>query len=179
MDEVLEKMFEDTCTAIARDERELFIARIKRGQIYDHLKEHERALELWTHILEDVQARADLKREEVLLLKSSDASEAGYTSDSTSASQDEDGGCDVEEGRNLRKIKHLRTKRANELRDLQDLQHRATFMMANANFQLEKAEEETRLYDDAEKLRRQVKPNSTFSLYLDLTTPHPKSQSFY
>ena len=53
MDEVLEKMYEDTSTAISRDERELFISRIKRGQIYDYKKDHNEALELWAEVLKE------------------------------------------------------------------------------------------------------------------------------
>src|SRR5579862_6240834 len=63
MDEVLEKMYEDTCTAIIRDEREFFISKIKRGQIFDFNKAHDQALELWSKVLEEVEKRALAKRE--------------------------------------------------------------------------------------------------------------------
>src|SRR5438552_7819573 len=62
MDEVLEKMYEDTSAATSRDERELFISRIKRGQIYDHKKDHNGALELWTDVLKEVLLRVKAKQ---------------------------------------------------------------------------------------------------------------------
>jgi hypothetical protein len=151
MDEVLEKMYEDTCTAISRDERELFISRIKRGQIYDYNKEHNQALEIWANVVEDVHSRAGVKKAEVMKLKNTAKSDAD--SDSSDTSDEED----AEDKRKAKKRRFLHTKRANELRDLQDLQHRATFMMASANFQLDNEEEETRLYDEAEKLRDEVR----------------------
>jgi tetratricopeptide (TPR) repeat protein len=172
MDEVLEKMYEDTCTAISRDEREFFITRIKRGQIYDSRKEHDRALEEWKEVLEDVCERVVVKKKEVQELKNLAYSEV--ESDSSSASDDED----VEDKRRAKRRKALRTKRANELRDLQDLQHRATFMMASANFQLKNEEEETRLYDEAEKLRREVRPCPGKS-DPDSSPSNPKSKPLY
>jgi hypothetical protein len=150
MDEVLDKMYEDTSTSIIRDERELFITKLKCGQIYDFQKDHKQALELWTDVLECVLSRVNVKQSEILELKASGDSDAG--SDTSVASDDDD----VEDARRAKKLQYLRTKRANELRDLLDLQHRATFMMASANFQLKNEEEETRLYDEAERLRREV-----------------------
>jgi hypothetical protein len=150
MDEVLDKMYEDTCTAISKDERELFIARIKRGQIYDFQKEHKLALELWENVFADTSVRVDNKLQEVLDLKGA----AGTDSDSDSSDESDDD--DIDDVRRARKRKFLRTKRGNELRELQNLQHRATFMMASTNFQLGNQDEETRLYDQAEDLRREV-----------------------
>jgi E3 ubiquitin-protein ligase SHPRH len=151
MDEVLEKMYEDTCTAISRDEREVFLLRIKRGQIHDFNKEHEQALAEWESVQGDVRERTHLKKCEIVELRSLGSSEPD--SETSAASGDED----VEADRRAKRRKMLRTKRANELRDLQDLQHRATFMMASAYFQLKNEKEETRLYDEAEKLRREVR----------------------
>jgi hypothetical protein len=150
MDEVLEKMFEDTSTAISRDEREWFIAKIRRGQILDHNKDHTGALELWKGVLDEVIGRVKIKQRDMLDLRVSTSSEADL--DSSTSSDEED----VEDERRAKRLRYLRTKRANELRDLLDLQHRTTFMMANANFQLKHAEEETRLYDEAEALRGEV-----------------------
>lgn len=150
MDEVLDKMFEETSTAINHDERELFIAKIKRGQIYDHKGEHVKALEQWECVLKDIVQRIKLKQTDILDLKSFMNSEA--VSDTSITSDDEN----VEDERQTKKLQHLRTKRANELRDLLDLQHRATFMMASTHFQLKNEAEETRLYDEAETLRREV-----------------------
>jgi E3 ubiquitin-protein ligase SHPRH len=172
MDEVLEKMYEDTCTAISRDERESFVTRIKRGQIYDANKEHDRALEEWKKVLEDVRERAVVKKKEVQELKRKVNSDAD--SESSSASDDED----LEDERRAKRQRAMRTKRANELRDLQDLQHRATFMMASANFQLKNEEEETRLYDEAEKLRREVRLRPTKS-DPDSSPSNPKSKPLY
>ena len=155
MDEVLEKMYEETSTAISRDERELFISRIKRGQIYDHKKDHYEALELWADVLKEVLLRVKVKQAEVLELTIS--TNSLMDSGSSVSSDDEE---DLEDERRAKKFQHLRTKRANELRDLLELQHRATFMMASANFQLKNEAEETRLYDEAEALRRQVLPFS-------------------
>lgn len=151
MDEVLEKMFEDTSTAISRDEREIFIGKIKQGQILDHQKDHNGALELWKDVFDEVLRRVKVKQTENLDLKVSQNSEGDL--DSSSSSEEEE---DAEDERRAKKLRFLRTKRANELRDLLDLQHRATFMMANANHQLNNEEEETRLYDEAEALRREV-----------------------
>jgi hypothetical protein len=150
MDEVLEKMYEDTCTAINRDEREFFISRIKRGQIYDFTKAHDQALELWSSVLQDVQKRTSAKLEELLVLR--DIANTDNESEYSTETDEED----IEDERKAKRRQYLRTKRANELRDLQELQHRATFMMASANFQLKNEDEETRLYDEAEKLRREV-----------------------
>ena len=150
MNEVLEKMFEDTSTAISRDEREMFIAKITRGQILDHQKDHNGALELWKDVFGEVLRRVKVKQTENLDLKVSQNSEAEL--DSSSSSDEED----PEDERRAKKLRFLRTKRANELRDLLDLQHRAIFMMANANHQLNNEDEETRLYDEAEALRREV-----------------------
>lgn len=157
MDEVLDKMYEDTSTTINRDEREKFLAIIKRGQIYDYKKDHNGALQIWSEVLEQILARVKAKETEVLELKVSTAlEEETDTSVSSDNEQDED---EVEEGRRARKRQYLRTKRANELRDLQDLQHRTVFMMASANFQLKNENEETHLYDEAERLRREVCPS--------------------
>jgi hypothetical protein len=153
MDEVLDKMFEETSTAINRDERELFIAKIKRGQIYDHKKDHIKALEQWECVLRDIVQRVKIKQNDNLDLKSIVNSEA--ESETSVTSDDEN----IEEHQ-AKKLQYLRTKRANELRDLLDLQHRVTFMMASAHFQLKNETEETRLYDEAEALRREVLPNS-------------------
>lgn len=152
MEEVLDKMYEDTCTAISRDEREHFITRIKRGQIYDFQKLHKQALEIWADVFANTSERAEIKLKEVMELKGSVGDEVDSDSDSSDGSEIGD----VEDDRKARKIKALRTKRGNELRELQNLQHRATFMMASANFQLGNQEEETRLYDQAELLRRKV-----------------------
>ena len=150
MNEVLEKMYEDSSVAISKDERELFIIQIKQGQIYDFKKEHERALTLWGSVLNEVQQRVSSKRAEILELKKSTDSDAS----STSASDDENNG--IQDELLVKKRHYLQTKRGNELRDLQDLQHRLTFMMASANFQLKNEGAETRLYEEAEKLRREV-----------------------
>lgn len=160
MDEVLEKMFEDTLTAISRDEREMFIAKIKRGQILDHQKDHNGALGIWKDVLDDVTRRAKVKQTEIIDLKVSQNSEAELDS---SSSSDEEG---VEEARRTKKLRYLRTKRATEYKDLLDLQHRATFMMASANFQLKNEEEETRLYDEAEALRREVSSDGRLNILI-------------
>lgn len=148
MDEVLEKMYEDTSTAISRDERELFVNQIKRGQIFDHNKDHEAAIDLWQHVLDEVLVRVAAKEKEVSLLKVSDTIESGSDTDSEADDEEDD--------HQTKKLIHLRTKRGNELRDLWDIQHRSTFLMASAYFQLKNESEETRLYDEAEKLRRDV-----------------------
>jgi len=150
MDEVLEKMYEDTSTAINRDERELFVSQIRRGQIYDYNKEHQAAIDIWQHILCEVIVRVRAKEREVLSLKISCESQAG--SDLSDSSEEDDNGDD----RRTKKRTHLRTKRGNELRDLWDIKHRATFLMASAYFQIKNKTEETRLYDEAENLRRDV-----------------------
>jgi len=159
MDEVLDKMYEDTCAAISRDERELFIARLKRGQIYDYRKDHETALAIWEKVLGDVSERVQHKVEEVQELKG----EVDSDTETTSSEVDSLAGASRDDELRVKRIKYLRTRRGNELRDLQDLQHRATFMMASANYQLKNEKEEIRLYDEAEKLRREV---SRFCFFL-------------
>jgi E3 ubiquitin-protein ligase SHPRH len=149
MDEVLEKMYEDTSTAICRDERELFVNQIKRGQIFDHNKDHEAAIDLWQQVLDEVLVRVTAKEKEVTLLKASNTIESGSDTDSSETDDEED-------DHQNKKLIHLRTKRGNELRDLWDVQHRSTFLMASAYFQIKNESEETRLYDEAEKLRRDV-----------------------
>jgi E3 ubiquitin-protein ligase SHPRH len=149
MDEVLEKMYEDTSTAICRDERELFVNQIKRGQIFDHNKDHEAAIDLWQQVLDEVLVRVTTKDKEVTLLKASNTIESGSDTDSSETDDEED-------DHQNKKLIHLRTKRGNELRDLWDVQHRSTFLMASAYFQIKNESEETRLYDEAEKLRRDV-----------------------
>lgn len=171
MDEVLEKMYEDTCTTINRDEREFFISRIKRGQIYDSTKAHDRALELWSSVLQDVQKRTTAKQEELLALQ--DKANMDNESEYSTESDDED----IQDERRAKRRQYLRTKRANELRDLQELQHRATFMMASANFQLKNESEETRLYDEAEKLRREVRQSLSNTHVVDTSSPHSARQS--
>ena len=150
MDEVLEKMYEETCSTISRDERELFTARIKRGQIIDHMKEHHQALQVWGDVLKELLVRVKAKKADVFTLRSSSSSDA------ESETSDESDIEDPEDNRQAKKRRHLRTKRGNELRDLLELQHRATFMMASVNFQLKNAQEETRLYEVAEALRQEV-----------------------
>jgi hypothetical protein len=173
MDEVLEKMYEDTSTAISRDEKELFISRIKRGQIYDHNKDHNKAVELWKGVLEEVVSRVKFKQTEVSDLKISADSEA--ESENSVTSDDED----VEDERRAKRRQYLRTKRANELRDLLDLQHRATFMMASANFQLKNEVEETRLYEEAEALRQKVPQSCVLSDRQDSSTSYQTRKSLY
>jgi E3 ubiquitin-protein ligase SHPRH len=155
MDEVLEKMYQDTSTAISRDERELFSSRIKRGQIYDYNNDHRTAIDLWQHVLDEVLLRVATKEKEVSSLKASSFEPVSDVSDS---SEDED----IEDDQQTKKLAQLRTKRGNELRDLWDIQHRTTFLMASAYFQIKNETEETRLYDEAEKLRRDVSVPNTF-----------------
>lgn len=150
MDEVLDKMYEDTSTAISRDERELFLCQIKRGQIYDSNKDHQAAIVEWQHILDEVVVRVQAKMKEISSLETSNNSQAG--SDVSDRSDDED----ITEDRRAKRLTHLRSKRGNELRDLWDIQHRTTFLMASAYFQIKNTAEETRLYDEAEKLRHRV-----------------------
>lgn len=173
MDEVLEKMYEDTCTAIIRDEREFFISKIKRGQIFDFKKAHNQALELWSDVLEEVEKRALAKREELLALRN--VANADIESEYSTETEEDD----LEDERRVKRRQYLRTKRANELRDLQELQHRAVFMMASANFQLKNEAEETRLYDDAEKLRREVCLRSPDSDLIDPSSSYSTCQSFH
>lgn len=156
MDEVLEKMYEDTSAAITKDERELFIGKIKEGQIYDHKEHRERALEIWTNVLDEVLKRVTAKQAEARELKDTVGLEMQTETSVASDSEEEEEDDIVEDERIARRRKYLRTKRGNELRDLLDLQHRATFMMASAHFQLQNEGEETRLYDEAEKLRREI-----------------------
>jgi len=170
MDEVLEKMYEDTSTAISRDERELFVSQIKRGQIYDYNKEHQVALDIWQQVLREVIVRVRAKEREVSSLKISTESQAG--SDLSDSSDEHDNG----DYRRTKKLMHLRTKRGNELRDLWDVQHRTTFLMASAYFQIKNETEETRLYDEAEKLRRDVWI-LWYSLPLILDSPPSNSTS--
>jgi len=155
MDEVLEKMYEDTSAAITKDERELFIGKIKEGQIYDHKEHRERALEIWTNVLNEVLKRVTAKQGEARELKEMGGLEMQTETSVASDSEEEEDDV-VEDERIARRRKYLRTKRGNELRDLLDLQHRATFMMASAHYQLKNEGEETRLYDEAEKLRREI-----------------------
>ena len=173
MDEVLEKMYEDTCTAIIRDEREFFISKIKRGQIFDFNKAHDQALELWSKVLEEVEKRALAKREELLALRNvaNAEVESEYSTETEEA--------DLEDERRFKRRQYLRTKRANELRDLQELQHRAVFMMASANFQLKNEAEETRLYDEAEKLRREACLSSFNSDLIDPSSSYSTCQSLH
>lgn len=173
MDEVLEKMYEDTCTAIIRDEREFFISKIKRGQIYDFNKALDQALELWSKVLVEVEKRVLAKREELSALKN--VANADIESEYSTDTEEDD----LEDERRIKRRQYLRTKRANELRDLQELQHRAVFMMASANFQLKNETEETRLYDDAEKLRREVYLRSSHSNSIDSSSSHSTCQSFH
>ena len=170
MDEVLEKMFEDTSTAISRDEREMFVAKIKRGQILDYQKDHHGALELWKNVLEQVLRRVKMKETEILHLKVPQTSEAEFD---TSSSSDEE---EFEDERRAKKRRYLRTKRANELKDLLDLQHRAIFMMASAYYQLKNENEETRLYEEAEAVRRKVSRQNTLQTLKFPDTPAPDSK---
>ena len=150
--EVLHVMIEQNDTASRTEERSFLLAKLRRGQMLEHVDLSEGALVIWLEVLKYVQRMVEECREE---LRSSD------TSNSESLSPNEH----AAESTSSRLLLRLR------LRSALEVEHISTFFVANAYFQiksdtkltspdserfkeLEKAETET--YEKAKMLRKEL-----------------------
>lgn len=150
--EVLHVMIEQNETASRAEERSFLLAKLRRGQMLEHVDRSEEALEIWLEVLKYVQGMVEGCRQE---LRSSDMANAH------SASADEY----AMEGSSSRVLLRLR------LRSALEVEHISAFFVANAYFQiksddkltqpdsdrfkeLEKVETET--YEKAKILRNEL-----------------------
>ncbi|MCJ1400590.1 hypothetical protein MMC11_003796 [Xylographa trunciseda] len=150
--EVLQVMIEQNDMASRTEERTFLLSKLRRGQLLEHADRSEDALAIWREVLEDVKvivndSRQDLRSAEMLM-------KSAHTNDQLEA--------DGASGRQLLRLR---------LRSALEVEHIATFFVANAYFQiksdskltpedserfkeLEKLETET--YEKAKVLRKEM-----------------------
>ena len=150
MSEVLETMFEESQSAITKIRRELWMSRLEVGQILDFQKQSEKALTIWMEVLTEVQMQCDQKSAQVHRLSeqaNGDTDESVISAETETAVKME-----ISEQNPSRP---LTTQRA-ELRNLLDVLHQATFLVACSYVILKDEEKEKIFYERAEHIRRQV-----------------------
>ena len=135
--EVLEVMMEQNETATRLEERSLLLSQVRRGQILEHAKKSQEALQIWLLALAQSKAIVDDCR-----IQSSFGSENPKPAKSTSK-LNEDQGSDVTAA-------HIGVLRL-RLRSALEVLHTCTFFVANAYFQLKTNETITNL--DSEQFR--------------------------
>lgn len=174
--EVLHVMIEQNDTASRADERSFLLAKLRRGQMLEHVDRSEEALEIWLEVLKYVQGMVEDCRQE---LRSSDM----FNSHSPPADEP------ASEGSSSRLMLRLR------LRSALEVEHISTFFVANGYFQiksdtkltppdserfkeLEKAEAET--YEKAKILRKEllVETQSKADGFMTIIRSKAAAQSF-
>jgi E3 ubiquitin-protein ligase SHPRH len=136
MSEVLHTMHEDAKTTISRLEREIWSVDLDIGQILDFQKDTEKALNVWTSVLRDVEQK-------IASLSEKPVSQLSEPYDMVNTDEDD--------------IDTKTEKKSNTARrSLLDIQHRATFLIACAYVILKDETREKEFYDKAEYIRRKV-----------------------
>ena len=150
MSEVLETMFEESQSAIAKIRRELWMSRLEVGQIFDFQSQSEKALAIWMEVLTEVQMQCDQKSAQIRI-------------HSEQADGDPDGSVISAETEAVKMefseqnpSRPLTTQRA-ELRNLLDVLHQAAFLVACSYVILKDEEKEKLFYEKAEQIRREVR----------------------
>ena len=150
--EVLQVMIDQNDMAGRTEERTLLLSKLRRGQLLEHADRSEDALAIWRGVLEDVKIIVNSSRQDLR------AAELPLKNVSTNDQLEAEGGS----GRQL--LRH-------RLRSALEVEHTATFFVANAYFQiksdskitpedsdrfkeLEKLETET--YEKAKVLRKEM-----------------------
>lgn len=159
--EVLDVMIEQNEVSIRADQRALLSAKLTRGQLMENSPRVKIALELWQEVLDASQevvadCRKYLQHEIELAKAARDATDG----------DEHDSDDDVDE-QNTSKIGDARRR----LRSALEIQHKAIFFVANANFQIKSNREmtdpdsdefhrleklETEGYDNAKVVRREI-----------------------
>ena len=155
--EVLHVMIEQNDTLNRAEERNLLLSQIRRGQLLEHAKHTEEARNIWIHALEHAKAIVEDCRQ----LLRTEAKSTGWSDETKNVeAQQSDGSTDARTGM-------LRLR----LRSALEVEHVATFFVANAYYQikiddkitpadseqfqkLEKLESET--YEKAKLLRKEM-----------------------
>ena len=125
--EVLEVMREQNDTACRADERALLMSQARRGQLLEHAKRSEEALQVWLHTLEEAQVivqdcRNQLETDLECLKASTNTNKAGRDSEGEAARVAQTG--------------VLRQR----LRAALEVEHMCTFFVANAYYQIKSGE---------------------------------------
>ncbi|MCJ1471859.1 hypothetical protein MMC13_000500 [Lambiella insularis] len=122
--EVLQVMIEQNDSASRAEERSYLLSKLRRGQLLEHVDRSEDALTIWLDVLQNARSIVEDSRQEMfsseLLAKQSETSNAR----------------DAEES-NIRLPPRLR------LRSALEVEHTATFFVANAYFQIKSDEKKT------------------------------------
>lgn len=171
VDQVLETMLEQTELSIRVDQRALLLSRLKRGQLLENSLEVKEALEIWSNVLEDVNAivfehRQQLQREidafRVNGVRTKELDDGEDSSDDGTSSDAQETSAETSVN-----IGALRSK----LNTVLEVQHMAAFFCANAYFQMKTNEEmtkadsagfeelerlETEGYEEAKKIRQEI-----------------------
>ena len=155
--EVLKVMIEQNDTLNRTEVRSLLLSQIRRGQLLEHAKQSREALEIWLQVLEQVKVIVEeCRRQTRLDAELADSSEQTKLTEV----QQPDGNTDTRSGM-------LRLR----LRSALEVEHVATFFVANAYYQIKTDEKltvpdseafrklekmETDMYEKAQSLRKEM-----------------------
>ncbi|MCJ1384828.1 hypothetical protein MMC17_007946 [Xylographa soralifera] len=174
--EVLQVMIEQNDMASRTEERTFLLSKLRRGQLLEHADRSEDALAIWREVLENVKAIVNDSRQD---LRSAELPLKGA---STNDQLEADGAT----GRQLLRLR---------LRSALEVEHTATFFVANAYFQiksdskitpvdserfkeLEKLETET--YERAKVLRKEMlaETQGKADIFMDVVRMKASKQGF-
>lgn len=144
--EVLEVMIEQNDTAARFEERTLLLSQARRGQILEHAEQSEKALEIWSHTLEDAKSMVFDCREQL----KAETSRLGVA-EGTMGETDE-----IEAAVVIRTGPHRQ-----RLRAAIEIEHMCTFFVANAYYQI-KTDETRTVSESAEFFELQRKEESSY-----------------
>ena len=121
--EVLQVMIDQNEAAMRSEERNLYISRLKRGQLFEHAKRPQDALEVWDEVHQLAQQAVIECRKDYQRAVESEASDAKTDEDSSES-----------------RLGVFRMR----LRSALEVEHMSTFFTANAYFQIKTDEELTK-----------------------------------
>jgi E3 ubiquitin-protein ligase SHPRH len=160
VDQVLDAMLEQTELSIRADQRALMLSKLKRGQTLENSPRVQEALEIWMEVLDDAKSAVEDCRQLLAAELANGVGEAVVKE--LTDGEDEDREEEVPP-----RIGVLRNRLNNAL----EVQHMATFFVANAWYQIKTNEEltkpdtpifaevekrETERYEEAKKLRQEI-----------------------
>ncbi|KAI1312835.1 SNF2 family N-terminal domain-containing protein [Xylaria venustula] len=185
--EHLETMIEHSEASIKSNQRNYMIAKLNRGQLLENSPRVEESLQIWNEVREEIEPVVFEAREELQRAKENARQEDKDTRSVSEESSEED----EEEVLETAKVRECRRK----LRSFLDLQHRVTFFIASAHFQIKSDENltqpnsdkfkrleqhETEGYELAKKIRREIlqEPLIKVSKLLEKLQERANTQSF-
>ncbi|MCJ1431726.1 hypothetical protein MMC27_001081 [Xylographa pallens] len=174
--EVLQVMIEQNDMASRTEERTFLLSKLRRGQLLEHADRSEDALEIWRGVLENVKVIVNDSRQDLR------AAELPLKGVSTNDQLEAEGGT----GRQLLRLR---------LRSALEVEHTATFFVANAYFQIksdskitpvdsEKFKEletlETETYEKAKVLRKEMlaEIQGKADIFMDVVRMKASKQGF-